>query len=171
MKALTPWEIAKPLLEQDYINGKANDDMPPRQVVQLRAEYEAVPYKNFCINWLARKRAQETGRGKHAESDRWRECPNPWFGFLQTCKGYNWLLGVIGGKDSASGWHQSWSSLVDKTQGIETISRRYQEFSLKDFRNHIHQETRKQLESNYWLIKKRKKELKKATTSKPGKEA
>ena len=39
---LTPWEIAKPLLEKDYIDRKIQDWMMPAQVKQMRDEYTSV---------------------------------------------------------------------------------------------------------------------------------
>ena len=47
---LTPWEIAKPLLEQDVINRDVTDDMPPRQVKQMRDEYKNCG-KSFGSNY------------------------------------------------------------------------------------------------------------------------
>ena len=46
-KPPTPWEIAKPLLEKDYLSGEVTNDMHPRDVVKLRDEYTHVKYQNF----------------------------------------------------------------------------------------------------------------------------
>ena len=46
-RPLTPREVAKPLLEKDYLEGRITNDMPPREVRALRPEYEAVKKESF----------------------------------------------------------------------------------------------------------------------------
>ena len=62
IKTPTKWEIAKPLLEQDYLNGVVTDEMARAEVHGKRDEHKAVPIDNFGENWLRMKRA--TGRMK-----------------------------------------------------------------------------------------------------------
>ena len=56
-KVLTAWEIAKPLLEQDYLAGDVTDDMPRGVVHSKRPEYKKVNINNFGNNWLRMKRS------------------------------------------------------------------------------------------------------------------
>lgn len=67
-KPLTAWEIAKPLLEADYLAGEITDDMPPSIVIKKRPEYEKVPSKNFGANWRAMK-ARVAGHKQRALDD------------------------------------------------------------------------------------------------------
>ena len=55
-KAPTPWDIAKPLLEKLYIDNEIDDSMPPREVVKLRKEFEAVKYDRFRDNFNEMKK-------------------------------------------------------------------------------------------------------------------
>ena len=48
-RPFTPWEIAKPLLEKDYLEGRITDNMMPAQVRELRIEYKKVG-NNFGSN-------------------------------------------------------------------------------------------------------------------------
>ena len=56
-KVATAWEIAKPLLEKDYLDGLVNDEMPRGEVHRFRDEYKKVPINNFGNNWLRMKRS------------------------------------------------------------------------------------------------------------------
>jgi hypothetical protein len=50
-KSLTPWKIAKPLLQKDILAGRIPRNMPPREVIILRPKYGRVDYKN-CVTIL-----------------------------------------------------------------------------------------------------------------------
>ena len=48
----TAWEIAKPLLEKDFLEGTATSSMTPQEVIDLRPGiYDKVPRDNFLTNW------------------------------------------------------------------------------------------------------------------------
>ena len=66
----TPWEIAKPLLERDYLDGTFSYSDPPRVVVLLRDEYQAVKYANFSSNLLAMKKRISEHKNR-ADVDGW----------------------------------------------------------------------------------------------------
>ena len=50
-KVLTPWEIAKPILEQDYLSGRVKDWWPHGRVHKSWKIFEDVPINNFGNNW------------------------------------------------------------------------------------------------------------------------
>mmetsp|Transcript_27300 Transcript_27300/g.66238 ORF Transcript_27300/g.66238 Transcript_27300/m.66238 type:complete len:202 (-) Transcript_27300:189-794(-) len=53
----TTWEIAKALLQEDYLSGKATADMAPDEVIALRKTiYGKVPRSNFLTNWRSLKK-------------------------------------------------------------------------------------------------------------------
>jgi hypothetical protein len=57
------WVIAKSILEKDYFEGRATDDMPPKKIIALRPEsYGKVKATNFGTNWCAMK--QRIGRDR-----------------------------------------------------------------------------------------------------------
>ena len=68
-KEPTKWEIAKPLLEKDYLDGVATDEMRRGVVHKLRPEYEAVPIGNFGQNWN-RMKANIGAMKEHATRDK-----------------------------------------------------------------------------------------------------
>lgn len=56
IKTLTPWDIAKPLLEEDYLKGEVTNEMTRMQVWLKRKEYQACKITNFGNNWNAMKK-------------------------------------------------------------------------------------------------------------------
>ena len=48
-KKQTPWEIAKPILEKEYLAGRITDQMKPGHVHKLREEFTAVPINTLEI--------------------------------------------------------------------------------------------------------------------------
>lgn len=152
----TAWEIAKPLLEKDYLDGKATDDMPPSVVVAMRVEYENVPYRNFCPNWLALKKRIKSNKQRAVDDEDAlthdlafyrlsKDTPGCW----ESSEAKVSLL-----EDIEKGRH-----LLQKPKELRQTRVEYKAFELKEFRDHIYQETRRRLETNYWLVKKRKKEF------------
>ena len=67
-KPPTVWEIAKPLLEKDYLEGRVTDDMKRAFVHQLRDEFKVVPINRFGANWLRMKKTIGSMR-QHATRD------------------------------------------------------------------------------------------------------
>ena len=55
-KIATPWEIAKPILKQLYLDGTVNDGMKPRDVWALQPEFADVKYENFRTNFAKLKK-------------------------------------------------------------------------------------------------------------------
>ena len=56
IKFPTKWDIAKPLLERDYLLGNVTDTMRRAEVHGHRDEYKAVPINNFGNNWNRMKK-------------------------------------------------------------------------------------------------------------------
>jgi hypothetical protein len=48
--SLTPWDMAKPHLEEGILAGTIPQNMPPREEVRLQIEYGQAEYKNFVTN-------------------------------------------------------------------------------------------------------------------------
>ena len=54
-KPPTPWEIAKPILKKDYLDGTITNSMKPSAVYRMREEFTNVPYANFRNNFRTLK--------------------------------------------------------------------------------------------------------------------
>ena len=152
---LTPWEIAKPLLEQDVINRDVTDDMPPRQVKQMRDEYKNCG-KSFGSNYrrLQKSIRQHKSRAfKDASAynhDKQlktlaRYDPNCWEGSEAKA-----LLA----EDIEDEMHKK---LTPKQLWL--LREEYRVFELDVFRPHIYQIERSKRETNYWKVKQKKKEM------------
>jgi hypothetical protein len=150
----TAWDIAKPLLEKDYLDGVATDDMPPRDVVKLRDEYKAVKVGNFRSNWLAMKKRVTVNKGRADEDE---------LMYLHDMTIYRLA------KDRDDLWHGSPAERLLKEDFKRKRHERYhpsllylarpeyQKFEYQAFRKHIHQELRSSIETPYWIYKKAKK--------------
>lgn len=153
-KQPTPWEIAKPILRQFYLDGTVNDQMKPADVWALQPEFAEVKYVNFRANFASMKRTIKEQKQRADEDEA---------GFLHDMTIYKLA------KDSDGYWDGSEAQRflkmdVEKKRHEQMkpellwLSRpQYQEFDLKKFRGHIHQELRRERETNYWIVKKRKK--------------
>jgi hypothetical protein len=160
-KPATPWEIAKPLLEKDYLEGRATADMQPREVIKLRDEYKKVKVENFRSNWKAMKERIQAHKTRATEDAH---------DFLHDMQLYTLA------RDLPSYWDGSAAqrlSIDDVDAGLHKavmpkqlrLSRsEYQNFDLQVFRKHIYQETRSRIETPYWIYKKKKKEQRLAAT-------
>eukprot|EP00980_Cylindrotheca_fusiformis_P020426 scaffold7476_cov68-Cylindrotheca_fusiformis.AAC.3 len=152
-KAPSAWDIAKPLLEKDYLEGVVTDDMLPRDVIQLREEYKAVKIQNFRSNWNAMKKriAAHKERANVDESI-----------YLHDVSIYKLS------RDKDHLWHGSEAERLLKIDvkrqrheqlhpSFLYLSRpEYQKFDYQVFRKHIHQEARSARETPYWTYKKAK---------------
>lgn len=161
---VTAWEVAKPLLEEDYLGNRATADMLLDQVIGLRPGiYDKVPRKNFYTNWKNLKENIEANKAR-ARKDQER---------------YNHDIAIYTlAKDLPWEWHGSEAeSLLKKDvkkgrhlryhPSVLFLKRdEYQEFDYEVFRKHIHQEARSALESPYWMVQKEKKEAKKKSIQK-----
>lgn len=160
VKPKTPWDIAKPLLEADYLEGRVTDTMFPRDVVLMRPEFLDVVYKNFRTNFRAMKMRI---RGEKKRADDAHE-------FLE----HDLKLYTLA-ENKAGLWDGSAAQrllMVDVKTGMHKLFKNpkefwesrpaYQAFELPIFRCHVHQETRSALETTYWMYKKAKKKKKEA---------
>ena len=65
----TPWEIAKPLLEKDYLNGVVNDAMKPKDVWAMKKEFMDVKYENFRSNFWRMKKTIRLNKDRATEDE------------------------------------------------------------------------------------------------------
>ena len=150
---ITPWEIAKPLLEEDIVARRVTEIMLPRDVRKLREEYQKCG-ATFGTNY---RRLQKSVRGHRDRA------------FMDAAAYVHDSRTYGLAKDDPRCWHGSEaesllkedveSSLHKKlTPKLLWLSREeYQVFELDVFRPHIHQITRAKLERPYWMVKKKKK--------------
>ena len=163
----TPWEIAKPLLEKDYLENRATDDMAPRDVIKLRPEeYGAVKVEHFRSNWAAMKKRIREHKARALEDAE----------FLA----HDVQLYTLA-KDDPASWHGSDAErllkldlnafaednrLPDDMKPKKLWGTRveYGVFELEVFRKHVYQEFRSRVETPYWKYKMKKKALRKTST-------
>ena len=151
----TPWEIAKPILTKLYLDGTITDAMKPKDVYALQPEFSEIKYVNFRTNFANLKKSIRKNR-ERAESDE--------AGYLNDIAIYPLA------KDTPGYWDGSEAQRLLK---LDINNKRheqmkpkylwlsrpeYQAFGLSKFRGHIHQELRSTRETNYWIIKRKKKE-------------
>jgi hypothetical protein len=72
-KKVQPWEIAKPLLEEDYLANCNTDIMKPKDVVKLQSKYKDIEDRNFVCNFcnqkIAIKKLQAKAEASNATTD------------------------------------------------------------------------------------------------------
>ena len=155
-KQPTPWEIAKPLLEQDYLDGTVSDSMKRGEVHRSRPEHMAVNINNFGTNFRKMKkdfkklkqRAEEDALALQTNRMLCPKTPGRWDGSeaqrqLKEC--------VDQGMPGYTTPKELWIS-NDECKKFDHIK----------FRGHVTQEKRSRVESNYWLNRKAKAAKKKA---------
>ena len=156
VKQLTPWEIAKPILEKLYLDGEITDDMARGSVWRLRQEFMACNINNFGNNWNRMKKSIG-GLKKRANDDMIALAHDR---ILHPINMNNRWDGSAAQKllksDVKDDFHLHFTPLELWTSRAE-----YKAFPLHVFRPHVHQEVRSKVETNYWLVKKAKKEAKK----------
>ena len=152
---LTPWEKAKAILRDDYLNDVVTDAMKPKDVYESRQEYKDVKYANFRNNFSRLKRGIKENQ-ERANSDE--------AGYLHDINIYTLA------KDSPGYWDGSEAQHLLKTDLKAKVHERmkpklfwnsrpqYREFDLAKFRGHIHQELRSERETTYWIYERKKKE-------------
>mmetsp|Transcript_174 Transcript_174/g.382 ORF Transcript_174/g.382 Transcript_174/m.382 type:complete len:187 (-) Transcript_174:111-671(-) len=153
-KEPTPWEIAKPLLRDWYLNGTITDAMKPSQVYLLQPQFTDVKYERFRANFSKLKKGIRENRQRAAADEA---------GFRRDMAIYKLA------KDTDGYWDGSEAQILLKKDIEEKrheemkpehlwLSRpEYKLFDLKKFRGHIHQELRQKRETTYWIYKKTKK--------------
>ena len=161
----TPWEIAKPLLEADYLAGRITDEMKPRHVIKMRPEYEAVKPENFRPNFKRLKDGISGSKMRAIEEEE----------MLQIALGHYTLSHedpmTWNGSDAKNLLKQDMENgrhIIMTPKALWNSRPEYQQFKLKTFRDHIHQNKRSKLESNYWLVKKKKRQTRSADANKTG---
>ena len=152
----TPWEIAKPILEKDYLEGRVKDTMFPRDVRMLRPQYMLVKAENFSTNLRAMKKRIGLHKNRSIQ-DKEAFIHDTSLYELAVNDSFNWdgsaaqcLLMV----DVKAGMHR-----LLKPKALRLLRPEYQEFDLDVFRAHIYQEARSELETPYWMSKKKKKAI------------
>ena len=151
-RAPTKWQIAKPLLERDYLDGTVTDSMKRMQVWKSRPEYEACNINSFGTNFLLiKKKAKEMKR--RAVIDAAALCYDR---FLYPITSENRWDGSAAQRflkqDIELGFYEYFTPM-----DLWLSREEYQEYDINIFRPHVHQEIRSKLETNYWLSKKAKK--------------
>lgn len=155
----TAWEIAKELLEKDYLAGELTDAMTTDEVIASRPTiYNKVPRTNFVSNWRLLK-IRIKGHKERAKKDDERYEHD--MEIYMLAKDYPWE------------WHGSEAERLLKEDVAVGHDLRYppwllflkrdeyQEFDYQVFRKHVHQEARAALETPYWMVHKEKKQVKK----------
>lgn len=154
---LSAWEVALPLLTHDYFTGKVTSSMKNADVRAMRKEYMAVKKRNFATNFRNLKTRVDMHKGRADQDhedlihDLWiyrlaKDTPGEWDGSMAQ----KYLKEDIGER----GMHRFYGP-----KAIYESRDEYQAFPFKKFCNHLnHEKTRRGKESNYWLVKKMKKE-------------
>jgi heme oxygenase len=88
IKTPTPWDIAKPLLEKDYLEGRVTDHMQPRDVIKLREEYKQVKVENFRSNFNAMKKRIQMHKAQAIEDDEYFSHDNQLYTFAKDLPEY-----------------------------------------------------------------------------------
>jgi hypothetical protein len=156
----SPWEHskAKKLLYKDLVDGIVTADMKPKQVYDMRREFQQYQLKNFRNNL------------KTLREDLTRKIESAAFDSQALAKDRE----IFPRSEFAAGGYPRWDGseaqqlfLHDFEHGKHTemkpaelhqTRQAYLLFPLDVFRNHIYQEKREKLESPYWLNKKAAKE-------------
>ena len=60
----TPWDIAKELLKEDICAGMVPPTMAPKDVYEMRVEYQEVMYENFRNNLNSLRKALDKLKNK-----------------------------------------------------------------------------------------------------------
>ena len=156
-KTPTVWEIAKPILEEDYLKGRVTDDMQPMYVHQLRDEYKAVKINNFRQNFKCMKDTIVHLKDR-AEDEAELLQYDLGIYTLASKRNDRWH-GSVGQRLLKEDIEQ-FLHLKYKPKELYNTRDEYKMITLKQFRDHIHQETRSKVETNYWIVKRKKKEKK-----------
>ena len=152
----TPWELAKPILENCYLEGTINDLMKPKDVWMMRSEFRKVKYENFRSNFSRMKKTIRAHKDR-ASQDEVR--------YVHDIAIYTLA------KDTQGYWYGSEAErLLKKDMKEEELHKKmkpkklwlsrpqFQQYSLEKFRGHVHQYLRSERETNYWIVKKKKKQ-------------
>jgi hypothetical protein len=144
---------AKEILKKDIIDGIVNDTMDARYVYLMHEEYKEYDFKKFQNNFRSLKkvikkhihRAQDDDAClKHDLVDHHRnDVTSGGFPFWDTSNAR-----VLLKKDIDEGLHNQMRPME-----LWQSRNEYQEFTLKKFRDHVTQESRRRKQNAYWLHK------------------
>lgn len=159
-KELTPWEVAKPILRDAYIDGTITDVMRPKDVWELKPEFKAVEYARFRDNFARLKRSIRDHRARAVRDEQRFQHDKRLYTLAKDLEGY-WegseaqkllKMDIERKRHTRMAPKLLWKSRPE-----------YQKFSSDKFRGHIHQELRSHRETLYWIVKRKKqKQLKEA---------
>ena len=151
-KQLTAWEIAKPILEREFLAGNIKADWPRGRVHKFCDEFEAVPINNFGNNWN-RMKASIGRLQSDADRDAAAFCHDMLLHPIDYTDRWDGSLAQFFLKeDVADGFHLHFAP-----KDLWLSREEYRAFELEIFTKHVHQESRSKLETTYWLNKKWKK--------------
>jgi hypothetical protein len=149
------------LLCQDILDGKVVDSMKPKQIFDMRPEYEPYGLVKFRTN-LTYLRAGIKKNHAKADSDsaalahdrRIRPLP------VQTCQGYPRWAGSDAQRFIKKDIDEGLTNSM-KPSELSGTRLEYQAFPLQGFRSHISQDKRAGCrESGYWMKERQKKKTK-----------
>lgn len=129
--------------------------MKPADVYAFRWEFSQVNYNNFRSNFCNLKKTIRKNR-ERAEADE--------AGYLHDIAIFPLAKDIPGYWDGSEAQRLLKLDINNKRHELMKpqclwLSRpEYQEYSLSKFRGHIHQELRSTRETNYWIVKRKKKE-------------
>ena len=155
----TAWEVAKPLLEEDYLAGRAKANMSVDEVIGLRKTiYGKVPRTNFLNNWRALKARMDADEERAKKDEESYDHDAALYTFAVDCP-WEWHGSTAEKqlkRDVQKGRHLRYHPTL-----LYMKRAAYQLFDYDIFRKHIHQEARALLEQPYWMVQKEKKDKKK----------
>ena len=106
-KPPTAWEVAKPILEKDYLEGRITDTMKRSQVHKMRPEYEKVNINNFGNN---QNRLKKTIREFKSNATRDAQLTNvQGLGFRSVPLGYQLAVDPKGYHNMSLGMRRTWT--------------------------------------------------------------
>ena len=157
-KPPTPWEIARPILEELHLDGTiANSVSVSKDVWPMRPEFMAVKHNNFYNNFRRMKNTVTANKQRAVIDEA---------GFLHDIAIHPLARDTAGCWDGSDAQRLLKEDMDDRKQHEKMkpkmfyLSRpEYQHFPLEKFRGHIHQELRATRETNCWTVKKKKKQL------------
>jgi hypothetical protein len=146
------WTAVKPLLKRWLLDGTITDEMEAGDVYTMRQEFDRVPKNRFETNFNKLKEGVRTYKERALIDEA---------GFLRDKELYPLA------KDTPGYWDGSEAQQLlkedirmkrheeMKPMALWNSRPQYQEFELRKFRDHIHQELRNHREKPYWLAKKK----------------
>jgi hypothetical protein len=162
MKTKSKWDIARPILENDYLKGRVTDDMKRGKVHKMRPEYTAVPINNFGTNFNLMKERYRAFKARanieHRAFQKDRKLYPPTPGRWDGSEAQRLLKA-----DVKEGVHLTF----EQPRYFRASRDEYMAINSKKFRDHVWQEVKGGLASNYWLVKMKKRMESEEANDKP----